>query len=201
MQNAYAAPFATARPATMPSPSVAAGLLAATGATPLVLWGLSWLGVGIPYGGWLTPALAVVSIIVFLVWIHGAFVALRGRTSFSPGMAVGGWFIPIANFVIPALVLRDGWRAAVGKGGGIAFLWMIAWWLETTLGIIRGAGVQFSSSDRGPIHVGLPEHGSMFEIPGLSMETFSLLYNLLDVGAGLAAYGLLALIVVRIGRG
>jgi hypothetical protein len=184
--------------AKMPSTSAPVALLVASAAAPLVLFGLGRLGVGIPYARWLVPALALVTIIVVLVWIHGAFLALRGRTSFSPGMAVGGWFIPIANLFLPALILRDAWRASVGNGGGIAFLWMIAWWISTAISALEGLGLQFSSFDRGPVTLVLLGE-SRFAIPGLSMDAVAMIWNftmLFDV----AAYGLLALIVARIGR-
>jgi hypothetical protein len=182
----------------MPSTSVPVALLLASAVAPVLLFGLGRLGVGIPYARWLVPALALVTIIVVLVWLHRAFVALRGRTSFSPGMAVGGWFIPIANLLLPALILRDGWRASVGHGGGIAFLWMIAWWLSTAISLLEGLGLQFSSFDRGPVELVLLGE-SRFEIPGLSIETVGTLWNL-TLLFDVAAYGLLALIVARIGR-
>lgn len=186
----------------MPSPSLAVGLLGASAALPAVGWGLGFLGVGIPYFRWLELALALASIVVVLVFLHGAFTALRGRAHFSPGMAVGGWFIPIANFVIPALVLRDGWRASAGSGGGIAFLWMIAWWLTTTISMLEGAGLHFAAMDGGPISFLLADGAiELFELPGVPFGLFVVLWNVLVVGVNAAAYGLLALIVHRIGRG
>src|SRR5262245_19507284 len=47
----------------------------------------------------------VVAAILFLVWLHGAYRVLvaAGRPSaqFTPGWAVGYWFIPFLNFVRP----------------------------------------------------------------------------------------------------
>lgn len=49
--------------------------------------------------------------VLFLVWFNQAYkaVAWRGaaRTKWSSGWAVGGWFIPFANFVIPKLVMNE----------------------------------------------------------------------------------------------
>jgi hypothetical protein len=49
--------------------------------------------------------------VLFLVWFNQAYkaVAWRGaaRTRWSSGWAVGGWFIPFANFVIPKLVMNE----------------------------------------------------------------------------------------------
>jgi hypothetical protein len=198
--QAPAIAFTNVRAPAMPSSSLAVGLLGAAAALPVLQWGLGWLRIGIPYGNYLSMALSLVAIIVVLVFLHGAFTALRGRAHYSPGMAVGGWFIPIANFVIPALVLRDGWRASVGRGGGIAFLWMIAWWITTTINVLEGAGLQFASFDKGPVNVMLGDL-EMFEVPVVPFEAFVFAYNLVAVGANVAAYGLLALIVHRIGRG
>lgn len=44
----------------------------------------------------------------------------------SPGWAVGGWFIPIANFVIPYRVLREVW-SAFGDGQPVPQQWLTAW--------------------------------------------------------------------------
>jgi len=200
MHTAAAVPFSSARASAVPATAAPAGILVATAATPLVLWGLGWLGVGIPFAQWLSPALSLVAIVLVLVWLHGTFTAMRGRTTFSPGMAVGGWFIPIANLFLPALILRDAWRASVGRGGGLAFVWMIAWWLTTALSVARGLGLEIFSVDRGPVHVELMQQ-PLFEVPGISMQTFSLLFSLASVGIHVAAYGLLAAIVLRVGRG
>lgn len=198
--QAPAVAFTNVRAPAMPSPSLAVGLLGATAALPVLAFALGWLGVGIPYARWVEMGLALASIVVVLVFLHGAFTALRGRARFSPGMAVGGWFIPIANFVIPALVLRDGWRASVGRGGGIAFLWMIAWWITTAFSVLQGAGLSFFTSDNAPITVMLGEQ-RLFDFSGVPFGPFVFVYGFVDVAATAAAYGLLALIVHRIGRG
>jgi hypothetical protein len=36
----------------------------------------------------------------------------RPDTAFGPGWAIGGWFIPLANLVIPILQLRDLWKGS-----------------------------------------------------------------------------------------
>jgi len=55
--------------------------------------------------------------------------------TWSPGWAIGGWFIPYANYVIPFLVLREIWRAAEGPLGAGAYWrqvpipgWTGWWW-------------------------------------------------------------------------
>ena len=59
----------------------------------------------------------------------------RMNPRFGPGWSIGGWFIPIANFVIPILIMQDLWRGSdpgvsrgdpgwrTGRGSGL-----IGWW-------------------------------------------------------------------------
>lgn len=58
----------------------------------------------------------LVLVIVYCVWIHRAYSNLylfgaRGLR-YSPGWAVGGWFIPILNLVRPVQVMQEIWRAS-----------------------------------------------------------------------------------------
>jgi hypothetical protein len=73
--------------------------------------------------------LTFVAMITFLVWIHRVFVAIRqsgGTTSWSPGWAVGGWFVPLANAVIPWLTVRDALES-LGKPTVLAGAWWLTW--------------------------------------------------------------------------
>jgi uncharacterized membrane protein len=67
----------------------------------------------------LTIAIAV----LFIIWMwRGANnndALGRPKPRLSDGWTIGGWFIPIANFVIPVLMMQDLWRgsdAAVPRG-------------------------------------------------------------------------------------
>ena len=55
--------------------------------------------------------LALIIFVLIIVWSHRAYSvseALRANDrSFGSGWAVGGWFIPLANALLPRLVLRD----------------------------------------------------------------------------------------------
>jgi hypothetical protein len=55
------------------------------------------------------------------------------RRAWTPGWAIGGWFIPIANFVIPFLVARDIWRRTpdATKSGAL-----VVWWVLFVIGAI-----------------------------------------------------------------
>lgn len=54
---------------------------------------------------------AFVALVLAIIWWYQAMqaigrVAVAGR-SWTPGWAIGGWFIPIANLIIPKLVLDE----------------------------------------------------------------------------------------------
>jgi len=57
------------------------------------------------------PALAyVVAGVPFLLWLGRArrhLIDFEARPAYSPGWAVGAWIIPIASFILPALVVAD----------------------------------------------------------------------------------------------
>lgn len=54
--------------------------------------------------------------VVFIMWMWRAAKnneALgRQQPRFRPGWAIGGWFIPLANLVIPVLIMQDLWRGS-----------------------------------------------------------------------------------------
>ena len=90
--------------------------------------------------GFFTLATAV----VFIIWMWRAAKnneALgRSNPRLGPGWSIGGWFIPLANFVIPVLIMQDLWRGSdatvarndhtwrTGKGSAI-----VGWWWGTYL--------------------------------------------------------------------
>lgn len=89
------------------------------------------------------PAIAglvvfVITLIVWLVWQHHAQDNLVRRgvagLRFTPGWAVGWWFVPFANLVKPYQTMRElrlasadpeGWREA--KGPPVLMLWWLTW--------------------------------------------------------------------------
>lgn len=96
--------------------------------------------------------------VVFIVWQfrHAANAqARRGSLGLGPGWAIGGWFIPVANYVLPAIQLHQSARASdpeTGPGpspgsGGRAPGVIIAWALAYALGnIVFAVGVAIYSS-------------------------------------------------------
>ncbi len=83
------------------------------------------------------------TIATFLIWLYQARenLDLRGERllRWAKGWAIGGWFVPLANLVIPARVVGEVYaRSEPGAPPGWRMprvvLW---WWLALILGIVR----------------------------------------------------------------
>ncbi|MFC9327340.1 DUF4328 domain-containing protein [Kitasatospora sp. NPDC057015] len=79
--------------------------------------------------GAISGLLLLSTVIVFLCWFRrcrrNAEILAPGTHKYSGGLAVGGWFIPVAMWWIPRRVTMDIWRAT----GPVAGTWVIdAWW-------------------------------------------------------------------------
>jgi uncharacterized protein DUF4328 len=92
------------------------------------------------------------AIIAFAVWFKAAYDNLGpfGATNlrYTPGWAIGGWFIPIANLFIPKQIANDIWRASdpnlpVDQGErwklepkpALLNVWWMAWILRGILSV------------------------------------------------------------------
>ena len=109
---------------------------------------------------WTHLAAYVLVAIAFLMWLHrvvaNSWALGAHNLRFTPGWAVGWWFVPIANWVRPFQVVSEAWRAAdsddalstaASRGGHRlpAFLWM--WWILYLLGsLIGSAGIVAGST-------------------------------------------------------
>jgi hypothetical protein len=139
----------------------------------------------------------LVAMITFLVWIHRVFVAIRqtgGTTSWSPGWAVGGWFVPLANAVIPWLTVRDALKA-LGKPTALAGAWWLTWLLVIPLTMLQNLIRQMLiMPEMGRVLSELPPDvaGQIFE---LSHSTFWL-HFILDT----ATWALLLVIVSMVSK-
>jgi hypothetical protein len=95
---------------------VAMALFGTLAGMSLLMRGLALVGAGsigrfyMPLKGLLT----FVGVIFYLVWIYRVVTALGSSSKYSPGMSVGGWFIPFYNFIFPFLSLRDVWSKTMG---------------------------------------------------------------------------------------
>ena len=64
----------------------------------------------------LSGIVAIAIFVLLVIWLYWAAKnneALgRQNPRLGPGWAIGGWFIPLANFVIPFIVMDDVWRGS-----------------------------------------------------------------------------------------
>lgn len=88
---------------------------------------------GVGYVVWLG------SLVLFLVWTYRVVKNARlidpREMKIGPGWAVGSYFVPFVNFVVPCVALCQASRAS-GRGTGLVILW----WL-LTIGQILGIAV------------------------------------------------------------
>jgi hypothetical protein len=113
--------------------------VAMVGALAQTLWSAVFLAAGLAFAGWL-----------FRVAKNNIALGASGVT-WGPGWAWGGWFIPLANLIIPFLVLREVWKAsdpasAPGRTWTTAKVWPgLGWWWS--LGVlnffVQAVGVAF----------------------------------------------------------
>jgi hypothetical protein len=90
--------------------------------------------------------LTLAGIVVWCVWQHRAQKNLRSLGSadlrYSPGWAVGWWFIPVANTVMPFRTTRELWQASEPGAGSLDWrlartppeMWL--WWFAFLAGVI-----------------------------------------------------------------
>jgi hypothetical protein len=84
--------------------------------------------------GLLQLALIVAAAVVFIRWMHGAYqnvsVVAPAERRYSPGWAIGSWFVPIMNLFRPKQMINDIWRAG-GRDAKDAQpgLLLLAWWV------------------------------------------------------------------------
>ncbi|MFS8584851.1 MAG: DUF4328 domain-containing protein [Acidimicrobiia bacterium] len=102
--------------------------------------------VNLATGAWALGAAATA--IVFVAWQHlhalNARALARGADGLGPGWAIGGWFIPVANLVIPAAQIAGANRAVEpyvpvgpqhrpGAGTGLVVWWAVPFGLATVV--------------------------------------------------------------------
>jgi hypothetical protein len=76
----------------------------------------------------------LLTIVAFLIWLHGAFVRVRllaSHRGVSAGWAVASWFVPILNLWKPLVALRELWQSSSRTAEGMSarapsYLWL--WW-------------------------------------------------------------------------
>jgi hypothetical protein len=132
----------------------------------------------------LETIVAIVAFIFFLIWTHRLISAIveRGeQPRFSPGFAVGSWFIPFANIVLPVMALTDAWRRVLRSGAGL----VVGWWLAYIFFILVDGA-----------------RGAMTGGGGIAFQPWLFqTIHWLDLIAAVTAYGLWILMVRRISDG
>jgi hypothetical protein len=98
---------------------------------------------------------AIAVLVIIWSWRAAKNLEVLGRPdpTLSPGWAIGGWFIPFANYVLPFLVFADLWRAGEASVPWGDRGWkrvhigtqVIAWWIafvasSLALGVLSGIG-------------------------------------------------------------
>ena len=96
--------------------------------------------------------------ITFIIWQfrHAKNAQVLGSYGgLGPGWAIGGWFIPVANYVLPAVQLHQSSRSSDvaarrqgrrGQGSGLVILWAILWGLSS-LTFVGGGGLAPTDSE------------------------------------------------------
>jgi uncharacterized protein DUF4328 len=81
---------------------------------------------------WIPSLLSQVTIVVWLVWQHGATANLWARRladlRTTPGWAVGWWFVPFAWYVMPFLAMRELDRRSSPGDAPRRMSPLVAWW-------------------------------------------------------------------------
>ena len=110
--------------------------------------------VAISLGGVVALGIAAIA---WLVWQHRAHANLRplgaGELRFTPGWAVGWWFVPFANLVRPPQAVSELVRASDPAGGTVEhrgrptprIVWV--WWVIWVIGGLMSYGITRASAD------------------------------------------------------
>ena len=106
----------------------------------------------------LSGAAQLAIVVLSIIWTYRIVKNHRTigrRTTWGPGMAIGGWFLPPFLYVIPTLVLREAWKAAdpavppgddrwkAGKDNPILWAWFLVYGVGTLVLSIIGSSLQF----------------------------------------------------------
>ena len=118
----------------------------------------SWTGTGmssaVPALLWLPSLLSWAVIVLWLIWQHGSTANLRARgyrdLKISPGWAVGWWFIPFANYVMPLVAMLELDRRSTPDGvprkaSPLLGWWWAAWLASSTLPAIGATSAVISA--------------------------------------------------------
>jgi hypothetical protein len=94
--------------------------------------------VGVTVGLWGLLSLAILVVLIVFLWRAAKNTELwrREKARYGPGWAIGSWFIPLANLVLPAMVVQSIWKRSPtidpygyrhDEPAGLVGWWWIAW--------------------------------------------------------------------------
>jgi hypothetical protein len=119
---------------------------------------------------------SLVAVVAVAAWLYRSArhaVRLGGVLAWSRGWAVGGWFVPVANLVIPYLVVRD-----VRRGSGPAPRPApVGWWWVSVLATVLLSGLTRL------YHLLVSAGGTLH---GTALDTRTVAYPLWTVAAAIA---------------
>jgi Domain of unknown function (DUF4328) len=94
--------------------------------------------------GWIL-ILAIPIFVVLIILMYRAstntVLWIAGRPRWAPGWTIGGWFIPLAWFVIPCLVMCEIWRRSTPSGVKPGIARVVWWWVLFAVGFVASLGV------------------------------------------------------------
>src|SRR5207249_9121547 len=127
--------------------------------------------------GLLQSGLGIVTGIAFLKWIYRAYKNIQGFGAqglrFSPGWAVGYYFIPILSLIRPVQVMSEIWRASDDprywsqkQGSSLIAVWWILFLLYTGVTqIALEIAFNASSNEQWTLAAVMAILGDLFSIP------------------------------------
>ncbi len=180
-----------------------AKIIAVRAGLPLVMFLVGFVLMNLigQFYGIVSTLLTLMSLVIgvmLMIWTFKIFDVQRGKTSFSPGMAVGAWLIPLGNIFLPPFVLRDAWKCARGPQGSlIIFVWWLFWLLEIVFVTLRSLGVSIQTElESGASYVHVLDQ--IIELPDGIGGVLGAAYSYGGLLVTVAAYGLLWHIVKKI---
>jgi hypothetical protein len=116
--------------------------------------------------GLLLLAVFLFNVVAFLIWLHRAYSNLtalgnpKQKLDYSPGWAIGAWFIPIINIVLPYRIVREIWAKSdpsIRTADDLQFTpaapssLLLAWWLVWVAATVAGnLSFRFTSDVKTP---------------------------------------------------
>lgn len=104
--------------------------------------------------GLIQLGLGVAAAVVFIRWLYAAYLYVGtvapAEQRYSPGWAIGSWFVPIMNLFRPKQMVNDVWRAGGRDGQDAQPGWLlVAWWTFWLVGnfAVNAAARSYNDAD------------------------------------------------------